>query len=65
MAAHHKTIEELTKQMQLLQAQIAQSLPATHGTTGQSGPSAQGRRGTAAIKRSGPNEPGAQSRAPH
>ena len=65
IAAHTRTIDELTTQLNLLQAQIGKSLPATHGTTGQSGPPAQGRRGTAAIKRSGPNEPGAQSRAPH
>ena len=65
MAAHKKTIDELTRQLHLLQATIAQSLPATHGTTGQSGPSSHGRRGTTATKRSGPSEPGAQSRAEH
>lgn len=65
MAAHKKTIDELTRQLHLLQATIAQSLPATHGTTGQSGPSSQGRKGTAATKRSGPHEPGAQSNAEH
>jgi hypothetical protein len=65
MAAYKKTIDELTRQLHLLQVQIAQSVPATHGTTGQSGPSSQGRRGTAATKRSGPNEPGTQSRAEH
>ena len=65
IAAQTKTIDELTRQLQLLEAQVAQSLPATHGTTGQSGPSSQGRRGTAATKRSGPNEPGTQSRTEH
>jgi hypothetical protein len=50
--------------LQLLQTQIGQSLPATHGTTGQSGPSSHGRRGTA-TKRSGPDEPSAESRAEH
>lgn len=65
VAAHKKTIDELTRQMHLLQAQIAQSMPATHGTTGQSGPPPHGRRGTAATKRSGPDEPSAQSRAEH
>jgi hypothetical protein len=65
MAAHKKTIDELTRQLHLLQATIAQSLPATQGTTGQSGPSSHGRRGTTATKRSGPTEPGAQSRAEH
>ncbi len=65
IAAHANTIDELTRQLNLLEAQVGQSLPATHGTTGQSGPSPQGRRGTAATKRNGPNEPGAQSRAEH
>ena len=64
-AAHKKTIDDLAKQVHLLQAKVAQSLPATHGTTGQSGPSSHGRRGAAAAKRSGPNEPGAQSTAEH
>jgi hypothetical protein len=65
LTAHKKTIDELTRQLHLLQAKIAQSIPATHGTTGQSGPSSHGRRGTAATKRNGPNEPGAQSRTEH
>jgi hypothetical protein len=65
LATHTQTIEELTRQLHLLQTQTAQSLPATHGTTGQSGPSSHGRRGAAATKRSGPDEPGAQSRAEH
>lgn len=64
-AAQKKILDDLTKQVHLLQAKVAQSLPATHGTTGQSGPSSQGRRGTTAAKRSGPHEPGAQSTAEH
>lgn len=62
VAAHKKTLIELTDQLQLLQTQMAQALPATHGTTGQSGPSSHGRRGAAATKRNGPHEPGAQTR---
>lgn len=62
VAAHKKSIVELTNQLQLLQTQMAQTLPTTHGTTGQSGPSSHGRRGTAATKRNGPHEPGPQTR---
>lgn len=62
VAAHKKTIVELTNQLQLLQTQMAQNLPTTHGTTGQSGPSSQGKRGTAATKRNGPHESGPQTR---
>jgi hypothetical protein len=63
--AHKKTIEELAHQVKSLQAKVAQTLPATHGTTGQSGPPAQGRRGATATKRNGPNETGPQSKAEH
>jgi hypothetical protein len=62
MAAHKKTIVELTNQLQLIRTQMAQSLPTTHGTTGQSGPSSHGRRGAAATKRNGPHDPGPQTR---
>jgi hypothetical protein len=62
MAAHKKTIVELTNQLQSLRTQMAQALPTTHGTTGQSGPSSHGRRGTAATKRNEPHDPGPQTR---
>ncbi len=64
-AAHKKTLDDLTKQLHLLQTKLAQSLPTTHGTTGQSDPSSHGSRGTAATKRSGPSEADAQSTAEH
>jgi hypothetical protein len=62
MAAHKKTIVELTNQLQILRTQMAQALPTTHGTTGQSGPSSHGRRGAAATKRNGPHDSGPQTR---
>jgi hypothetical protein len=65
VATHKKTIEELAHQVKLLQTKVAQTFPATHGTTGQSGPPAQGRRGTTATKRHGPSETGPQSKAEH
>jgi hypothetical protein len=65
VTAHKKTIEELAHQVKSLQTKVAQTLPATHGTTGQSGPPAQGRRGTTATKRNGPSETGPQSKAEH
>jgi len=65
VAAHKKTIEELAHQVKSLQAKVAQTFPSTHGTTGQSGPPAQGRRGATATKRSGPGETGPQSKAEH
>jgi hypothetical protein len=65
VAAHKKTIEELAHQVKSLQTKVAQTFPATHGTTGQSGPPAQGRRGTTATKRHGPSETGPQSKAEH
>lgn len=64
MAAQKKAIEELTHHVDTLQASIAQTLP-THGTTGQSGPPGQGKRGTTAARRHGPSETGPQSRAEH
>jgi hypothetical protein len=64
MAAQNRTIEELTQRVDSLQASMAQTLP-THGTTGQSGPTPQGKRGTTATKRHGPSETGPQSRAEH
>ena len=65
VATHKKTIEELAHQVKSLQIQVAQTLPTTHGTTGQSGPPAHGRRGAGAIKRNGPSETGPQSKAEH
>ncbi len=65
VAAHKMTIEELAHQVKSLQTKVTQTLPATHGTTGQSGPPAQGRRGTTATKRNGPSETGPQSKAEH
>ena len=65
VATHKKTIEELAHQVKSLQTKVAQTFPATHGTTGQSGPPAQGRRGTTATKRHGPSETGPQSKAEH
>jgi hypothetical protein len=65
VAAHKKTIEELAHQVKSLQTKVGQTFPATHGTTGQSGPPAQGRRGTTATKRHGPSETGPQSKAEH
>jgi hypothetical protein len=65
MAAHTKTIDELTHQVKSLQIQVAQIFPSTHGTTGQSGPPAHGRRGTSATKRNSPGETGPQSKAEH
>lgn len=65
VASHKKTIEELAHQVASLQRQVAQRLPMTHGTTGQSGPPPQGRRGPAASKRNGPGETGPQSKAEH
>ncbi|HKN87728.1 MAG TPA: hypothetical protein VJV04_12780, partial [Nitrospiraceae bacterium] len=65
VATHKKTIEELAHQVKSLQIQVAQVLPITHGTTGQSGPPAHGRRGPAATKRNGPGETGPQSKAEH
>jgi hypothetical protein len=65
VAIHKQTIEELTHQVTLLQTKVEQTFPATNGTTGQSGPPAHGRRGTAATKRNGPSETGPQSKAEH
>ena len=65
VATHKKTIEELAHQVKSLQTKVAQTFPATHGTTGQSGPPAQGSRGTTATKRHGPSETGPQSKAEH
>ena len=65
VATQKKNIEELTHQVKSLQIQVAQTLPITHGTTGQSGPPAHGRRGPAATKRNGPSETGPQSKAEH
>jgi len=65
VATHKKTMEELAHQVKSLQIQVAQTLPITHGTTGQSGPPAHGRRGASATKRNGPGETGPQSKAEH
>lgn len=64
VAAHKKMLEELTSQLNSLQAKVAQTLPTTQGTTGQSGPPPQARRGTP-NKRNGQSEPEPQSRAEH
>ena len=65
VATHKKNMEELAHQVKSLQIQVAQTLPITHGTTGQSGPPAHGRRGASATKRNGPGETGPQSKAEH
>jgi hypothetical protein len=65
IATQKKSIEELAHQVKSLQIQVAQTLPITHGTTGQSGPPAHGRRGPATTKRNGPSETGPQSKAEH
>ena len=64
LAAQRKTIEELTCQLRTLQVKVAQTLPTTHGTTGQSGPAPQGKRGVT-QKRNDPSETSPQSRTEH
>jgi len=64
LTAQRKTIEELTRQLRTLQAKIAQTLPTTHGTTGQSGPAPHGKRGVT-QKRNDPSETSPQSRTEH
>ena len=64
LAAQRKTIEELTRQLRTLQVKVAQTLPTTHGTTGQSGPAPQGKRGVT-QKRNDPSETSPQSRTEH
>lgn len=64
LAAQRKTIEELTRQLRTLQVKVTQTLPATHGTTGQSGPAPQGKRGVT-QKRNEPSETRPQSRTEH
>jgi len=64
LAAQRKTIEELTRQLRTLQVKVAQTLPTTHGTTGQSGPAPHGKRGVT-QKRNDPSETSPQSRTEH
>lgn len=64
LATQRKVLDELTSQMKSLQAKMAQPLPITHGTTGQSGPVVPGKRGTTG-KRNDPRETRPQPRADH